>query len=84
MLSSLLRGPLELAVVGSGWHDLARVNWSAFRPHVALAGAESGTDIVPLLEGREGGADGPVAYVCRGFVCDLPTADPAELDRLLA
>jgi len=23
------------------------------------------------------------AYVCRGFVCDAPTTDPAVLERLL-
>ncbi|MFS0706328.1 N-acylglucosamine 2-epimerase, partial [Cellulomonas sp. 179-A 9B4 NHS] len=31
----------------------------------------------PLVEGR------PAAYVCRGFVCERPTTDPAELARAL-
>jgi len=39
---------------------------------------------VPLLADRAllGGA--PTAYVCRGFVCDRPVTDPADLRALLA
>jgi hypothetical protein len=37
---------------------------------VVVTGGES-----PLLEARPGGA----AYVCQGFVCDAPIADPDVL-----
>ena len=79
-LSSL--HPRELAIVGPGWESLARVHWSRFRPHVALAPSDTGQGDVPLLEGRPSG-ERAVAYLCEGFVCDLPTSDPDALAELL-
>jgi hypothetical protein len=67
----------ELAIVGPDWKDLADVHWSKYRPHVALAPASLPTDGVPLLANRSG--DGTLAYVCQGFVCELPTSDPVLL-----
>ncbi len=64
----------ELAIVGPDWKDLANVYWSKYRPHVALAPASVATDGVPLLANRS--AEGTLAYVCQGFVCQLPTSDP--------
>jgi uncharacterized protein YyaL (SSP411 family) len=72
----------ELAIVGPGWRDLAAVHHARFRPQVALAPSPGGTTTVPLLEGRPPG-DPALAYVCRDFVCDLPTSDGEELARLL-
>ncbi len=73
----------ELAVVGPGWDRLASVYWERYRPAVVIAGSEGGSDAVPLLQGRPGG-DLPRAYVCRGFVCDLPTSDPNILRSQLS
>jgi uncharacterized protein YyaL (SSP411 family) len=36
---------------------------------------------VPLLESRPLLDGTEAAYVCRGFVCDRPTTDPAGLAR---
>ncbi len=45
-----------------------------------LAGEGEGEGVsIPLLSGREPIDGRPTAYVCRGFVCDLPTTDPAVL-----
>ena len=73
----------ELAIVGADWEGLASVYWSAFRPHVALAGSADPNDVVPLLRDRfvEGSTS---AYVCRDFVCDLPTSDPLQLGGQLS
>ncbi|HUG07630.1 MAG TPA: thioredoxin domain-containing protein [Acidimicrobiia bacterium] len=73
----------ELAIVGEGWRHLAAVYWSRYRPEVALAPSEAGSETVPLLEGRTAEGDAR-AFVCRGFVCDLPTSDPDILADQLA
>ena len=68
----------ELAIVGDGWEQLASVYWRRYRPGVALAPSATGTAAVPLLEGRTA-PHAARAFVCRGFVCDLPTSDPHQL-----
>jgi uncharacterized protein YyaL (SSP411 family) len=73
----------ELAIVGDGWESLASVYWSRYRPGVALAPSAAGTTTVPLLDGRTS-ANGAQAYVCQGFVCELPTSDTEKLADQLA
>jgi uncharacterized protein YyaL (SSP411 family) len=73
----------ELAIVGDGWEDLAAVYWQRYRPGTALAPSATGTAAVPLLDGRSA-PHGARAFVCRGFVCDLPTSEPKELADQLA
>jgi uncharacterized protein YyaL (SSP411 family) len=76
------QGARELAVVGPDWDRLTDVYWRRFRPEVALAASPAAHDSIPLLEGRyqEGRT---LAYVCRDFVCDLPTNDPEILAETL-
>jgi uncharacterized protein YyaL (SSP411 family) len=73
----------ELAVVGTGWRELAKVYWRRFRPQVVLAPSPEPTETVPLLAGR-GEEAHTLAYVCLGFVCDLPTDDPEVVAAQLA
>jgi hypothetical protein len=68
----------ELAIVGPEWRNLARIHWARFRPNVALAVSAGGITAVPLLDGRTA-TEGAKAFVCQGFICDLPTDDPVEL-----
>ncbi len=79
-----MAGTRELAIVGPEWQELSGVYWRRFRPHIALAGStDGGAGDVPLLEGRY--RDGEtLAYVCQGFVCELPTTDPGVLSSLLS
>jgi uncharacterized protein YyaL (SSP411 family) len=77
--TALLAGPLEIAVVGE---DRARMHWTSLMstsPGCVVAAGSPSQDGVPLLRDR-GMVDGrTTAYVCRGFVCDRPSVDEAEV-----
>lgn len=71
---------MELAIVGPNREALTAVHFARFRPHVGLAVAAGPGSSVPLLADRTPGPDGSArAFVCRGFVCDLPVSDPVAL-----
>jgi hypothetical protein len=66
---AVMAGPLEIAIVDAP--ELATVARLATSPGaVVVTHGDS-----PLLADRPAGA----AYVCQGFVCDAPLADPAQL-----
>lgn len=67
---AVLAGPLEIAVVGRA--DLAQIARLATSPGAVTVA--TGTQ-APLLRERPPGA----AYVCRGFVCQAPIRDGAQL-----
>ncbi|MFD7032861.1 thioredoxin domain-containing protein [Streptomyces sp. NPDC059917] len=93
VVEALLDGPREVAVAGHP-EDPA----TAALHRAALLGAAPGAVVAaglpgkadgsvgefPLLAGRALVGDVPTAYVCRHFVCALPTTDPAELAGQLA
>jgi len=76
-------GTKEVAVLGQDRRNLTRVFWDRFRPHAVLAQSADASEAIPLLAGRPADASNPIAYVCEGFVCNLPTSDPMELARQL-
>ncbi|MGW8378809.1 thioredoxin domain-containing protein [Streptomyces sp. ODS28] len=83
-----LDGPREVAVVGPygdpATGELHRTALLATAPGAVVALGEPGKDGgVPLLEDRPLLDGRPAAYVCRGFTCDAPTADPAILQQSL-
>jgi uncharacterized protein YyaL (SSP411 family) len=82
-----VRGPLQVAVVGATTDPahaalLAHVRRVAPAGSVVVAGEPDAAG-VPLLAHRPLVAGGPAAYVCRGFVCDRPVTEPAEVTALL-
>jgi hypothetical protein len=96
-LAYTLSKPREIAIVGDpGSADtqaLLNVAHDGYRPFqvVALGSPDGGNAAdgvgsiaaVPLLQNR-GLVDGhAAAYVCRGFVCQAPVADPQALKELL-
>ncbi|SDG77654.1 hypothetical protein SAMN05216553_111184 [Lentzea fradiae] len=73
---TLVAGPLQVAVVGVGDDPRRADLWAAAIAHVpgggvVVAGEPSSA---PLLEDRPLLDEAPVAYVCRGYVCDRPVA----------
>ncbi|QEU92156.1 thioredoxin domain-containing protein [Streptomyces kanamyceticus] len=79
-----LDGPREVAVVGEVLGDLHRTALLGTAPGVVVAAGPPDSGELPLLAGRGLVAGRPAAYVCRGFVCDAPTTDPAELAAKLS
>jgi len=84
------RGPQrQLAVVGPAGDPATRALLAAaegeYRPGLVVAQGDGAHDGgVPLLAGRGLLAGRPAAYLCDGLACAAPTADPAELSRLLS
>ncbi|WP_035857650.1 thioredoxin domain-containing protein [Cryptosporangium arvum] len=78
-------GPLQVAVVGSGAEAdaLRAVAWRATSPGTVVVAGPPDAEGVPLLADRPLVGGEPAAYVCRGFVCDLPTTEPGPLAEQL-
>ncbi|MPV36991.1 thioredoxin domain-containing protein [Georgenia subflava] len=80
-----LAGPLQVAVVGEGTAaaELAMLTRRSTAPGLVVAVGEPDAPGVPLLADRPLVNGGAAAYVCRGFVCDLPVTTPDDLTRAL-
>jgi uncharacterized protein len=95
MLSALdfnLSAPAEVALIGplqSGpMLEMLRAVWQQYIPNKVVAASEAGDEeaarIVPLLAFRPQVNDSVTAYVCRNYICEAPTTDPATIVRQLA
>ncbi len=82
-------GPREVVLAGDPDDErlrgLLRSVRTTFAPQrvVALAGPGADVELVPLLAGKEPGARGGRAYLCRNWSCQAPIDDPAELRAAL-
>ncbi|MFF8615285.1 thioredoxin domain-containing protein [Streptomyces sp. NPDC015350] len=80
---ALLDGPREAAVAGPVGGELHRTALLGTAPGAVVAAGETGGSEFPLLADRPMTDGAPTAYVCRNFVCDVPTTDAQELARRL-
>jgi uncharacterized protein YyaL (SSP411 family) len=83
---AIAAGPVQVAVVGEGTAAadlLERARRTTSPGAVVVAGAPD-ADGIPLLAGRPLVRGNPAAYVCRGFVCDLPVTTVTDLEQALA
>ncbi|MEY2245596.1 thioredoxin domain-containing protein [Streptomyces sp. SAS_267] len=84
---ALLDGPREVAVVGEGSDPattaLRRAALLGTAPGAVVAVGVPESEELPLLAGRPLVDGKPAAYVCRNFVCDVPTSDPDRLRAVL-
>jgi uncharacterized protein YyaL (SSP411 family) len=71
--------PKEIALTGDS-SAFRRVVGRTFVPHRVLVSGSESADL-PLMENRPG--DRTLAYVCIGYACEEPTADPGRLRELL-
>ena len=78
-------GPVQVAVVGSGSEAAALLRRARRSPSPGLVAVLGDPDAVgvPLLAGRPLVGGGAAAYVCRGFVCDLPVTTVDDLEAAL-
>lgn len=95
LTEAVLDGPREVAVVGdpddpatatlvaAARSGLAPGAIVAVGPGTGGAAAGAARDRVPLLQDRPLRDGRPTAYVCRGFVCELPVTDADALRRSL-
>lgn len=78
--TTMLEGPLEVAVVGPAGAARDALEARALElPGAVVAVADGPVDEIPLLIGRVPVDGHPAAYVCRGFVCERPVTSPDDI-----
>lgn len=86
--AAFIHGPLQVAIVGENIDDteeLWRQAWKTPAPGAVFARTTPGADSnISLLQNRPVLNSMATAYVCRGFVCDLPTTNSIDLAQKLS
>jgi uncharacterized protein YyaL (SSP411 family) len=83
---SIVNGGVQVAIAGNptdvDFGALEARLGQVFVPGLVIAGGDpAASDQPALMRDRSAIDDRATAYVCRGFTCDLPTADPETLER---
>ena len=69
----------EVAIVGPAPEGFLTAVRSKLRRNVVVAVAPAASSSVPLLAGREPIGDQTLAWLCRGFACQMPADSPDQL-----
>jgi uncharacterized protein YyaL (SSP411 family) len=86
VLDFLQDGPVELALVGppAAREALEAAVGSVYLPNRCIAHSQPGeASNLPLLRDKAGADAGPLAYLCRHFMCEAPLRDPESLREAL-
>jgi uncharacterized protein YyaL (SSP411 family) len=86
-----LSRPREIAMIGDPGSPetqaLIDAVYARYLPNKVVAGRapedEEAAGLIPLLAERKARDGRPTAYVCEGYACQSPTAEPEELSRQL-
>jgi uncharacterized protein len=76
--------PLDAVIAGEAADEqavaLRRAVAGPYAPDLVIAPLVPGSrlEALPLFEGKVMRVGAPIAYVCRGYACDEPTADPTQ------
>ena len=85
--TAMLDGPLQIAIVGNDdevTEKLWQLAWRATSPGAVVARTSPHRPSeIGLLKNRPMHSDSATAYVCRGFICELPITDPDKLAQQL-
>jgi len=78
---AMAAGPQQVAIVGNGplAQEMVRIARASASPGLVVAHGSPDAPGIPLLANRPLVAGHAAAYVCRGFVCDLPVTTPEAL-----
>jgi uncharacterized protein len=83
----LIRGALELAIVGPAGNPRTEAFWRElgrrYLPNRVVAHAQGPDPSLPLLDGKVALGGEPTLYVCRDFTCKAPITDPARIDAAI-
>jgi len=84
-LDRTVADPVEIAIVGARDDvrtlELLQAALTPYLPNRTIAGAAPGESLaheLPVLQGRDGGAE-PAAYVCERYACKAPVSDALAL-----
>ena len=85
--TALIHGPVQVAIIGGsdeGTDKLWKLAWKTTAPGaVIVRTSPTNHSNIGLLQNRPMVNSLPTAYVCRGFICDLPTTDSLKLAQQL-
>jgi uncharacterized protein YyaL (SSP411 family) len=83
---AIAAGPVQVAVVGDGplADELLEAARRSTSPGAVVVAGAPDADGIPLLANRPLVQGNPAAYVCHGFVCDLPVTTTNDLGAALA
>jgi hypothetical protein len=77
-----LAGPIDVVIAGAPAEAqaaaLRRAVAQPYAPDLVIAPLQQAVDGWPLFEAKAAAGGMATAYVCRGYACDRPTADPDE------